>query len=194
MLDTLYTKEQVKYLGEGVYELPNGATIEGIGISRLLYKKRTKTAKMQRGTDVHKMIENCDRSHPASKAILDWYQQNLFVYRNEIFVASEIDRISLIGYIDTIGYDKKGNLVIIDNKITELPISMVQSKTKWFQQLVSYVLHIYDMTGELATRAIILACSPDGVLTPVELGIRDYSQIQMSIRSIIQTYEPNQNT
>ena len=194
MLDTLYTKEQVKYLGEGVYELPNGATIEGIGISRLLYKKRTKTDKMQRGIDVHTLIENGDRSHPASKAILDWYQQNLFVYRNEIFVASEIDRISLIGYIDTIGYDKKGNLVIIDNKITELPISMVQSKTKWFQQLVSYVLHIYDMTGELATRAIILACSPDGVLTPVELGIRDYSQIQMSIRSIIQTYEPNQNT
>jgi len=187
MLKLLCSKDKVTYTGNYSYLLPNGETYSGRGISTYLYEPRkTKTKAMKRGINVHELIEKGDRSHIASNAILDWYNSNLTEWKSEVFVGSTVYNRDLIGYIDTIGYNKAGELVIIDNKITQLPEKLHETKTRWFQQLVSYVQHIYNMTGVLADKAIILACNPDtGKLNVVELGVADYSQILMTLKTVL---------
>lgn len=189
MLDSLYTKDQVKYLKSiKTYVLPDESTCQGVGISRYLYTgKVNKNSKpVKTGINVHKLIENNDRSHVASNSILNWYDDNLTGYKQEAFCHGELYGESIVGYIDTIGYNRYNELVIIDNKITSKPIEICKNNIKWSQQLVSYVLLIHQMTGELASKCIVLACHPEtGKLNSIEIGLSEYSQIQMSLKALL---------
>lgn len=188
MLDQLYCKESIQYIGNQRFKCPDGTIYQGKGISRYLYgpKKIKPTEAMSEGIKVHKQIETKNNSSLASNNILQWYDQNLKEYKSEVFVASTIFGVPLIGYIDTIGYTKDDKLVIIDNKITRIPESQHKGKTKWYQQLVSYAIHLYNMTGILPDKTIILACNPDtGDLNTVELSVKDYSQVLMTLKKVL---------
>lgn len=185
LLNSLYEKNQIKYTDKK-YQLPNGTLYEGKGISSYLYEKRLKTDAMKLGINIHKLIEENDDSHIASATILEWYDLHLSEYKSEVFVASEIEHKSLIGYVDTLGLTYKGEYILIDNKITELPFSQQEGRSRWFVQAYSYVQHIYNMTGVLIPEIAILACHPKtGDLNIHIKTTSDYSQLSMVLKSYL---------
>ena len=186
MIKTLYTRSEIKYKGDCIYELPNGKTIEGVGISKFLYEKRSKTAAMRQGINVHEQIENNLRDSQPAATVLDWMDENLKERKTEVFVYGEQQGKSLIGFVDCIGTTKEDELVLIDVKTTRKPLSMQEGSTKWFVQCMSYILSLYSMTGVLVPSLVILAINPDTCeLTVHTKRIADYSQLSIVLKSYL---------